>query len=202
MGRISRGLAISVFFLFFISCAPRYACKEKISELGEGCKKISEVYEEKMIGTEPQRKEEGKEEKKKSKKKEEKREGKAEQKVPTEATEVVRNLAYEEEKPVRLPPRVIRIWIAPWEDSDGDLHQSSFIYSEISPKRGRWLFGEKEMGTTQPILRPMERLEKPKEERELREEKAPLPAPKGEPSTLPRRDLLERPRQAPRETNP
>ena len=69
----------------------------------------------------------------------------------------VRSLHFEEEKPLRLPPRVIRIWIAPWEDADGDLHQPSYIYSEISPKRGRWLFGEKEVVTTQPILRPIEK---------------------------------------------
>jgi len=174
LGRISRGLAVSVFFLFFISCAPRYACKEKISELGEGCKKISEVYEEKMMGEGPQKKEE-----------------RVSGPAPTEAAQVVKKLAYEEEKPVRLPPKVIRIWLAPWEDSDGDLHQSSFIYSEISPRRGRWLFGEKEMTTTQPILRPIEKLEKPKEEREPREEKrekekVPPYLLKGEPGSPPK----------------
>ncbi len=189
MGRISRGLAISAFVLIFISCSSKYACKEKVDQLGEQCKKISEVYEEKMTGAEPPKKEKKKEGKKK--------EEKVEQKTPAEATEVVRKLDYVEEKPVRLPPRVIRIWIAPWEDSDGDLHQSSFIYSEISPKRGRWLFGEKETMTTQPVLRPMEGLEKLREGRELKEEKASPLTPSPHPTL--RGNLSEKPKQMPEE---
>lgn len=38
--------------------------------------------------------------------------------------------------PIRTQPKVLRIWIAPWEDADGDLHDQSFIYVMTDP--GRW----------------------------------------------------------------
>jgi conjugal transfer pilus assembly protein TraV len=138
-----RILTILFSFCFLISCSAKYACKDKVNLEGEKCDPITEVYEKKVIGSEPHKREKVKKEKK--------------EEVISEDVEVVRGLSYEEGKPLRLPPRVIRIWIAPWEDSDGDLHQPSYIYSEISPKRGRWLFGEKETITTQPALRPMEK---------------------------------------------
>jgi conjugal transfer pilus assembly protein TraV len=158
-------ILVIIFSLFFVvSCSAKYACKDKVNLEGEKCDSITEVYEKKVIGSEVPEKEKVKKEE-----------------VVSEEIEAVRGLSYEEGKPIRLPPRVIRIWIAPWEDSDGDLHQPSYIYSEISPKRGRWLFGEKETITTQPALRPMEKpssefkVESEKEEvqkkkKELREE--------------------------------
>ena len=39
--------------------------------------------------------------------------------------------------PLRSPPRVLRLWIKPWEDSDGDLHTQSYVYVPIDS--GRWL---------------------------------------------------------------
>ena len=38
---------------------------------------------------------------------------------------------------LRSPPRVMRLWIAPWEDADGDLHDASFIHVVVDT--GRWL---------------------------------------------------------------
>ena len=38
---------------------------------------------------------------------------------------------------LRSPPRVVRLWIAPWEDADGDLHDASFIHVVVDT--GRWL---------------------------------------------------------------
>ena len=38
---------------------------------------------------------------------------------------------------LRSPPRVIRLWISPWEDADGDLHEASFVHVVIDT--GRWL---------------------------------------------------------------
>lgn len=38
--------------------------------------------------------------------------------------------------PIRTQPKVLRVWIAPWEDMDGDLHDQSFIYVMTDP--GRW----------------------------------------------------------------
>lgn len=39
--------------------------------------------------------------------------------------------------PIRSAPRVLRIWFAPWEDSDGDLHDQSYVYLPVD--NGRWL---------------------------------------------------------------
>ena len=38
---------------------------------------------------------------------------------------------------LRTAPRVLRLWIAPWEDSDGDLHEASTVHVLID--YGRWL---------------------------------------------------------------
>ena len=38
---------------------------------------------------------------------------------------------------LRAPPRVVRLWIAPWEDSDGDLHEASLVHVVVDT--GRWL---------------------------------------------------------------
>lgn len=38
---------------------------------------------------------------------------------------------------LRTAPRVLRLWIAPWEDSDGDLHEASTVHVLID--HGRWL---------------------------------------------------------------
>ncbi len=39
--------------------------------------------------------------------------------------------------PIRTAPRVLRVWFAPWEDSDGDLHDQSYVYLPVD--NGRWL---------------------------------------------------------------
>ena len=36
----------------------------------------------------------------------------------------------------------MRIWLAPWEDLEGDLHVSGYIYTEIEPRR--WVIAEPE----------------------------------------------------------
>lgn len=37
---------------------------------------------------------------------------------------------------LRTTPRVLRLWIAPWEDSDGDLHDESALHVLVDT--GRW----------------------------------------------------------------
>jgi len=41
--------------------------------------------------------------------------------------------------PIRTPARVMRIWIAPWEDVTGDLNALGYVYTEITPRR--WAIG-------------------------------------------------------------
>jgi conjugal transfer pilus assembly protein TraV len=38
--------------------------------------------------------------------------------------------------PLLAPPRVLRVWLAPWTDEDGDLHAESYIY--VMWHRGEW----------------------------------------------------------------
>lgn len=38
---------------------------------------------------------------------------------------------------LRSQPRVMRLWIAPWEDADGDLHEASVVHVLVDT--GRWL---------------------------------------------------------------
>ena len=37
--------------------------------------------------------------------------------------------------PIRTPEQVIRVWIAPWEDKDGDLRDQSFVYLTLNSSR-------------------------------------------------------------------
>jgi conjugal transfer pilus assembly protein TraV len=39
--------------------------------------------------------------------------------------------------PIRTNPRVLRLWIAPWEDADGDLHEAALVHVVVDT--GRWL---------------------------------------------------------------
>lgn len=92
------------------------------------------------------------------------------------ASDVVRNLDINDKKPLRLPTKIIGIWIAPWVDTQGDLRKPEMIYSEIQDKRGRWLFGEEEVSYSDYVTNPVRRVleerdskdkqEKPKEVKE------------------------------------
>ena len=39
--------------------------------------------------------------------------------------------------PLRAAPRVLRLWIKPWEDADHDLNGESLVYVQVD--NGRWL---------------------------------------------------------------
>lgn len=41
--------------------------------------------------------------------------------------------------PIRTAPKVMRIWIAPWEDDNGDLIGNGLVYTEIEQRR--WNIG-------------------------------------------------------------
>ena len=38
---------------------------------------------------------------------------------------------------IRSNPRLLRVWVAPWEDSDGDLHEEAILHVIVDT--GRWL---------------------------------------------------------------
>jgi conjugal transfer pilus assembly protein TraV len=62
--------------------------------------------------------------------------------------------------PIRTPAQVMRIWIAPWEDSDGDLMVSGYVYTELEPRR--WMIG-KSASTVSPSLIPLQIEQRPPE---------------------------------------
>jgi conjugal transfer pilus assembly protein TraV len=43
--------------------------------------------------------------------------------------------------PIRTQAAVMRIWMAPWEDDDGDLHADGYLYTEVEGRR--WNLGER-----------------------------------------------------------
>jgi conjugal transfer pilus assembly protein TraV len=72
--------------------------------------------------------------------------------------------------PIRTPAQVMRIWIAPWEDSDGDLMVSNYVYTELEPRR--WMIG-KSAPTLSPSLIPLQVEQRPPEKPLEREPAGP-----------------------------
>ena len=56
--------------------------------------------------------------------------------------------------PVRAPAQVVRVWVAPFEDTGGSLVMPGLVYSEVVPRR--WSVGNAETATAAPSLRPLE----------------------------------------------
>ena len=69
--------------------------------------------------------------------------------------------------PIRTPAQVMRIWIAPWEDSEGDLMVSNYVYTELEPRR--WMIG-KSAPTLSPSLIPLQVEQRPPEKALEREQ--------------------------------
>lgn len=55
--------------------------------------------------------------------------------------------------PIRSQAKVMRIWIAPWEDSVGDLNASGYIYTELEARR--WNVGERLVAKA-PLITPLQ----------------------------------------------
>tara|TARA_R110001583_G_scaffold118370_4_gene269726 strand:+ start:770 stop:1315 length:546 start_codon:yes stop_codon:yes gene_type:complete len=55
--------------------------------------------------------------------------------------------------PVRTPAVVMKIWVAPWEDGNGDLITSGYVHTEVEPRR--WQVGLPTSRTT-TTLRPLQ----------------------------------------------
>lgn len=72
----------------------------------------------------------------------------------------------EDPTPIRTPSQVMRIWIAPWEDAEGDLMVSNYVYTELEPRR--WMIG-KSAPTLSPSLIPLQVEQRPPEKRQALE---------------------------------
>lgn len=55
--------------------------------------------------------------------------------------------------PIRTPAQVMRIWVAPWEDTNGDLIVTGYVYTEIEPRR--WVIGDS-TPEVEPVIRPLQ----------------------------------------------
>ena len=47
------------------------------------------------------------------------------------------NANVDPETPLYSPPRILKLWVAPWEDRDGVLHDAAFVFVPID--HGHWL---------------------------------------------------------------
>lgn len=112
-----------------ISCGGKFSCQETID--GTRCESVSKVYEREVLGM----------------KEIQEKPTVQQDKVILQKEAVVKSLSLDDTLPIRVSPKVIRIWVAPWEDTDGDLHQVGYIYSEITDKKSRWVFGERHISS-------------------------------------------------------
>ncbi|MGP9551950.1 MULTISPECIES: type IV conjugative transfer system lipoprotein TraV [Halomonas] len=55
--------------------------------------------------------------------------------------------------PVRTPAQVMRVWVAPWENTSGDLVTTGYLYTEIEPRR--WVLGTTPEAESQRSLSPL-----------------------------------------------
>lgn len=65
--------------------------------------------------------------------------------------------------PVRQPPLVLRVWMAPYEDDSGDLHDQSYFYTVVHS--GKWMI-EANRNTISGQFRPIYPLNKPTQSKE------------------------------------
>lgn len=45
--------------------------------------------------------------------------------------------------PIRSAPQILRVWITPWIDAEGDLHQEGYLYVVVD--QGKWAMGLPEL---------------------------------------------------------
>ena len=66
--------------------------------------------------------------------------------------------------PIRTPSKVMRIWVAPWEDADGDLNFSGYLFTELEPRR--WMVG-KAAPSMATSLKPLQVIHREKEKKRI-----------------------------------
>jgi len=104
---------------------------------GVSCSSLSGVYANATQNNLP-----GLQVKKAENKEKAKREETAQDQMSPPPLPVVRNMAIagnapSSGDPIHAPSKILRVWIAPWEDDDGDLHDQSYVY--MMADFGRWV---------------------------------------------------------------
>ena len=56
--------------------------------------------------------------------------------------------------PVRTPAQVMRIWVAPYVDTNGDLVAPGFVYTEIEPRR--WIYPDDDRAGNPRMVAPLQ----------------------------------------------
>jgi conjugal transfer pilus assembly protein TraV len=120
-----------LFALIVTGCSTaRFSCPAP--ESGIKCKSVTDIYRQVTDGeTGLKRTKDAKDEKD------------AGSGTDSPAASITKKLEQDKQIPLRIPPKIVRIWIAPWEDDEGDLNQGGYVFSEISDPRNRWIIGEK-----------------------------------------------------------
>jgi len=143
MGRIALMVCLGGLLLSIVSCGPRYACLDTMA--GVKCETPTEVYRHLMEGDlKDQINAQGPPKRDKEAPDKSLRDKNASVKSAEESGIPSQMELREERKPIRIQPRVVRLWLAPWEDSDGDLNMGGFIFTEVAGKR-KWVLGEKSL---------------------------------------------------------
>ncbi len=173
MGKTWLSVILIITAFVTVSCGGKFACKETLG--GTKCESLSEVYEEQVINRgetvtiETAKDKKGQQEKPAARQGEKGVSGRGSN--GPEKSEIVRHLEIDGRQALKVPLKVVRIWVAPWEDEDGDLHESEFIYTEVGPKGGRWAIGEKAGESKNPVLKRIDDIkEKPAGAKESRED--------------------------------
>lgn len=61
--------------------------------------------------------------------------------------------------PLRTPEQVVRIWMAPFEDTDGDLHDQKYIYLTLNS--GQWQLDAIRTGVKRPVFQQVRPISAP-----------------------------------------
>lgn len=56
--------------------------------------------------------------------------------------------------PIREPAMVMRVWVAPWENANGDLNAPGFVFTEIQPRR--WTLGTEADPAQGRVITPLQ----------------------------------------------
>ena len=130
MKSAARGLLIATSAMLVAGCAsrlaglggsPSYACKAPEGVL---CTSVAGVYANSLRNNLPSQRPA-------------QRGTDAAINVGTAARIPVASTASPDGASIRSAPRVLRVWLSAWEDSDGDLQDQSFLYVVVDS--GRWL---------------------------------------------------------------
>ena len=125
-----------LFAIFLSGCAtPKYACGVPD---GIGCKSLSEVHRMAQSGSLKTQAAPDNRDTAKHDQDEEDFTGIDEQQTPTAHSGRSAGLAtVTPGTPLLVPPRTMRVWIAPWPDEDGTLHDETYLYLRLD--NGRWV---------------------------------------------------------------